>query len=74
MKIDCISENAKKEILSKIWISEYKEVMKYCLEGCSYEQIAEIVGYSVRHIERLVPMLWREVCISLAKEKVGEIL
>ena len=70
MKIDCIDENVKEIILNEIFISEYKEVMRLSLQGKSNMQIADIVGYSRRQVERIICLCWREVCIRLAQKSI----
>lgn len=74
MKIDCIDEKTKEVILNEIFVSEYKEVMRYDLAGKSHMEIADIVGYSKRQVERITRLCWRNVCLRLAEQKAKKIL
>ena len=69
MKIDCIDEKTKEIILNEIFISEYKEVMRLCMQGISHEQIGLQCGYSTRQVDRIVILCWKEVRIRLAKNQ-----
>lgn len=63
-----LSEQVKQIILSKIFIAEYREVMRLVLENYSKDIIAHKTGYSVRQVERIRGRCWQEVCIYLAED------
>ena len=63
-----LNERVKKLILSKIFIAEYREVMRLVLEDYSKDEIAYKTGYSVRQVERIRGRCWQEVCIYLAED------
>ena len=67
-----LNERVKQLILSKIFIAEYREVMRLVLEDYSKEEIAYKTGYSVRQVERIRGTCWREVCIYLAEDIIKE--
>ncbi len=67
-----MSEEVKQLILSKMPRTEYREVMRCILSDFSYQKTAQICHYSVRQIERIVPMCWKEICILLAEDIVGK--
>ena len=67
MKKQPISDRAKRIILSRISLTEYKKVMELHMDGLGKVEIAEKTGYSIRQVERIIPRCWKEVCISLAE-------
>lgn len=70
-----LTDKEKEIFLRHIPIAEHRKVMQLHINGESKEAIARKIEYSVRQIERIITLYWRNVCSMLLQEnalKEGE--